>query len=73
MTKRIVHYRLSFPPIETGDRAYLFPIDHDDLENVSNTMPAMTSRVVSWDKIRGVIETQNSIYYPEGFNHDAER
>lgn len=73
MAKRIVHYHTDFPPVELGDRAYLWPIDHDDLERVSNTMPATTSKVVSWDKIRGVIETEFSIYYPKGFNHDAER
>lgn len=50
--------------IELGRRAFVFPIDHTDSENVSNTTHVLTSPVVKYDKQTGVFETENSIYHP---------
>lgn len=66
--KPIVQYRGEAVPF--GGSALLFPVDHPNhLEghDVSNTKMATTSKVISWDESSGRIETQNTVYYPEGF------
>jgi hypothetical protein len=45
--------------------ANLCPIDHPDQENVPSGRRACTSRVLSWDKATGRIETRNTVYIPE--------
>ena len=45
--------------------AILFPINHPDSENVSNTSPVWTSLVVGHDASSGRLETENTIYIPE--------
>lgn len=65
MDKPIVHYQ--GPAVAHGDRAFLLPVDHPNHlpdHSVSNTKPVTTSKVVSWDKATGVIETANTIYTP---------
>lgn len=66
MNKRIVHYDDSKPVQEVGERVILHPINHPDTINVSNTTTVITSKVVSWNKETGVIETQNTVYIPMG-------
>lgn len=52
-----------------GDgRAFLQPLNHPDLENVSNTKPVITSKVIRVLKDDGRIielETENTIYKQE--------
>lgn len=62
--KKIVQYRGTAQHF--WNRAVLHLIDHPDKSRVSNTKEVITSDVVSWDEITGVIETLNTIYKPEG-------
>ena len=63
--KQKVYYDDQMPVLEGyGGSAYLYPVDHPDTTNVSNTTVARTSKVVSWNKETGVIETLNTIYTP---------
>ena len=61
MTKKIVHYDVSYGVFPIGDRVVLHPINHTD----SNTSHVLTSPVVTQDFTTGVIETENTIYKPE--------
>lgn len=58
--KQIVHYRGE--AIRVGNRVVLQPVDHPG-DRVSNTGPAITSTVISWND--GRIETLNTVYLPE--------
>ena len=63
--KRTVHFdpaRTQFPP-GVGARAIVWPLDHDDRENVSNTTHVLTSTVVAVHE-DGSFETENSRYVP---------
>lgn len=57
--KKIVHYIGEAVVIE-GGHAYLTPQDHPN-ERLNGKV-CSTSRVISYDKESGVIETSNSIY-----------
>lgn len=66
MTKPIVHYRGH--AIKAEERARLTPLDHNHHipeQRITNGFPVTTSRVLSWDKDTGRIETMNTIYLPE--------
>lgn len=62
MTKKIVHYVAYEGQIRIGAVALLYPVDHPDTENVSNTKLAKTSRVQRHDPDTDEIETLNTIY-----------
>lgn len=73
--KKIVHYKNdrnhSTFNVKVGHCAIVFPIDHPDVELVSNRKPVLTSpivRVGPW----GEFETQNSIYRPHPAMHEEE-
>lgn len=60
--KKVVHYR-GIPQI-VGDRALIYPVDHPDTVNVTNTEQAITSPIVRKDLDTGEFETLNTIYRP---------
>ena len=60
--KKVVHYKNT--PIIVNGHAFLWPVDHPDGDNVSNTKQVRTSLIVSYDKVSGEIETQNTVYLP---------
>lgn len=65
--KPIVHYEKNdnlMSQVQVGKPAVLFPVDHTS-PFVSNTMLALTSRVVSFDPLTGEIETENTCYIPQ--------
>jgi hypothetical protein len=62
--KKIVHYRGKVTLMPIG-KAWVEPIDHPDALRVSNTVPVITSTVLSYDKGTGRLETKNTIYLPE--------
>lgn len=68
-TKKIVHYNRNEDIfIRVGLSAFVTPIDHPDTDNVTNTMVARTSRVLSYDETTGEFETMNTLYKP-AFSH----
>lgn len=61
--KPVVHYR---GVAEVSHRkAFLYPVDHPDRVNVSNTKLVRTSTVIDRDLATGRIETEHTIYMPE--------
>lgn len=64
MIKPIVHYKSLHGSIVVGQSATVFPVDHPDAENVSNTTVAFTSNVVSYSPETGEFETMNTRYVP---------
>ena len=67
MEKKVVHYRKGSVtwPVLLGSSTYLFPLDHPDTENVSNTRLVRTSKVIAVAQDTGRIETLNTVYLPE--------
>lgn len=63
MSKPTVLYK-DLLHVVVGSSAFLTPIDHPATDRVSNTGPVQTSRVESYDKETGRIETRNTIYLP---------
>lgn len=64
-TKKIVHYNRNEETfIKVGLSAFITPIDHPDTDNVTNTMVARTSRVITYDASTGEFETVNTLYKP---------
>lgn len=61
--KKIVHFCGVVGEIVVGHSALVYPIDHPDQDNVSNTRLAKTSRVVAAFE-DGSFETQNTFYKP---------
>lgn len=59
------HMGVSLLPWGEWQRARLYPIDHPDTENVSNTTWCLTSAVQNYNETTGVIETLNTIYLPK--------
>ena len=66
MMKRTVHFKPDDVAVSprVGHSAVVFPLDHDDTENVSNTTHVHTSEVVKVND-DGSFETLNSIYIPQ--------
>lgn len=65
MSKKIVHYNRSrYKNIVLGHSAIVFPIDHPDTEQVSNTREVITSRVIKMFP-DGSFETLNTMYKPK--------
>jgi hypothetical protein len=65
MNKRVVQFSRKAGVAILGNRALLFPIDHPDSENVSNTKYAITSEVLDKEVYCCriiALETQNTIY-----------
>ena len=60
--KPIVQYRKA-QHIEVGRGCLILPMDHPG-ELVSNTTWAITTPVVRYDPVSGIIETHNTIYQP---------
>jgi len=50
--------------IAVGHRAVVEPINHPDMDNVSNNGPVLTSVVVSHNIETGEFETENTCYKP---------
>lgn len=66
MMKKIVHYnKHPLNRITINRPAVVWPIDHPDSRNVSNTKPVFTSPVLSYDEDTGEFETLNTIYKPK--------
>ena len=64
LKKQVVRYSgLLFTPI-VGQSATVYPVDHPDMERVTNGQMAYTSSVVSYDETTGQFETQNTLYVP---------
>jgi hypothetical protein len=63
MTKKVVTYDSSKKVVFVCGRALVWPIDHPDQENVTNTKEVITSRVVR-AMTDGEFETLNTIYIP---------
>lgn len=64
-TKPTVHY-LGMPDFH-GKCAILIPVDHQNHiegQDVANNIPAITSKIVHYDKETGRIETMNTVYMP---------
>lgn len=62
--KQVVRFKQLMSSIAIGQRCYVLPLDHPS-ELVSNTQPALTSIVQSFESDgRGIVsfETENSIY-----------
>lgn len=59
--KKIVHYKGEASPLILGYGTYVFPVDHPDKDNVSNTKEVHTSTVVRIGE-NGEFETLNTIY-----------
>lgn len=64
MFKKVVRYSQVIGPIEVGYSVLVVPVDHPDEENVSNNVPASTSRVVSYNEETEEFETMNTFYTP---------
>lgn len=65
INKPIVFYKGNENPyIVVGGRGFVFPINHPS-ELVSNTSWIQTSPVLSYDRLTGVFETENTIYKPQ--------
>lgn len=65
MVKKTVLYDVSKgAAIRVGSSALVYPLNHTDLENVSNNELATTSTVLNYCPDTGVFETRNSIYKP---------
>ena len=60
MIKPVVHYRNSLFPLEVGNSARVYPIDHYATDRVSNKRMVTTSRVVALRD--DGFETLNTIY-----------
>lgn len=64
-TKPIVHYDSEQDYfINVGGRAFVHPIDHPDVQYVTNTTHVITSYVKVYDEKTGIFETENTIYRP---------
>jgi len=62
---KIVHYKPDPDQIiRVGRGTIVYPIDHPDTDNVSNTKPVITSRVLSVNLLTGEFTTENSRYIP---------
>lgn len=62
--KPTVHYHpTDLDIIELGRGAVIFPMNHPDKHNVSNTTLVFTSKVISVDG-QGNFETENTRYVP---------
>lgn len=48
--------------IREGYSALVYPLNHPDVENVSNNKEACTSAVKQYDPLTGVFETENTMY-----------
>ena len=60
--KKVVQYKTGPGQyIRVGQRAIVWPIDHYS-DMVSNEKAVMTSLVLSFNKVTGSFETQNTIY-----------
>lgn len=64
--KPVVNYVASpHNQIVVGSRAIIIPINHPDMDNVSNNGPVLTSPVVKYCPLTGEFETENTRYQPE--------
>ena len=71
MEKRTVHFTPpAYSAVIVGSSALVFPVDHPDRENVSNTTHVTTSTVVKVNA-DGSFETENSIYVPRAAQEAA--
>lgn len=62
--KNSVNYSLEYSAmIEVGTAAIVKPINHTG-KLVSNKTHVLTSKVLRYDKVTGIFETENSLYYP---------
>lgn len=65
MSKQVVKYNPVMGVVElTYGGVMLYPIDHPS-PRVSNETACFTSKVISWNKETGAIETQNTFYSPK--------
>lgn len=64
--KKIVHYddTRDHHIGPKGSAAFIYTVDHPDVERVSNETLVRTSAIQSYDKNTGEFETLNTIYKP---------
>lgn len=59
-----IYHPNKYERIIVGESAIIFGVNHPDKVNCPTGLMVYTSRVVSFDEITGVFETENTTYSP---------